>query len=52
MVKDIQARLRHASPSATLGVYVQKIPNGARAAAEALDVKLCGARTQTTATVN
>ena len=50
--KDIQAQLRHASPTTTLGVYVQEIPESVRAAVEALDVKLRGARTQTPATVN
>ncbi len=36
-VKDIQAHLRHAEASTTLGIYVQEIPESVRAAVESLD---------------
>lgn len=39
-VKDVQAHLRHASATTTLGVYVQEIPASVRAAVEALDAAL------------
>ena len=38
--KDIQSHLRHASPSTTMGVYVQEIPESVRVAVEALDKML------------
>jgi integrase len=41
-VKDAQAMMRHASPEMTVGVYMQSLPDSVRAAAEALDEKLCG----------
>jgi len=40
--KDIQAQLRHSTPTTTLGVYVQELPDSVRTAVEALDQKLCG----------
>lgn len=43
--KDIQAQLRHTSPTTTLGVYVQQLPESVRTAVEALDTKLCGVAT-------
>jgi integrase len=46
--KDIQAHLRHSSPTTTLGVYVQEIPESVRAAVEALDAKLCGSSVEVT----
>jgi integrase len=41
-VKDIQAHLRHAQASTTLGVYVQEIPASVRNAVESLDQMLSG----------
>lgn len=41
-VKDVQAHLRHAQASTTLGVYVQEIPESVRAAVESLDCLLSG----------
>jgi hypothetical protein len=32
----------HSTPMATLGVYVQELPESVRTAVEALDQKLCG----------
>lgn len=40
--KNTQALLRHTTPTTTLGVYVQELPESVRTAVEALDQKLCG----------
>ena len=39
--KNTQALLRHTTPTTTLGVYVQELPDSVRTAVEALDQKLC-----------
>ena len=41
-IKDVQAHLRHAQPSTTLGVYVQAIPETVRGAVESLNREIFG----------
>ena len=43
-VKDAPAQLRHSSPTMTLGVYMQQIPESTKQAVEALDFRLSGGR--------
>ena len=50
-VKDIQAHLRHASATTTVGVYMKEIPASVRAAVEELD-RVLSASTVKSATVN